>query len=793
MLNWKRIKFYLSSYYHGRSSLRKIDIEFKIRTLAMKRLLPVTLFFLTLFANLIAQGFQLRGRVEDTSGAAVPNPVVRVQNKTIGGNPDGSFTVELPDSGIIEFKINADGYFQVTRTFRAVGRDTTVTFLLSPKVYHFEEVVVTASRSEEFNFEQPQAILAIRRDALDYYQPATTAEILRNQTKIEIQKTTHSGGAPIIRGMFGKRVLILADGIRLNNSTYRTGTNPYLNTIPKIGVYRLELLEGPSSIMYGSDALGGVLNVITKPESDYFQRLSISSQYSSADNGVTFGYRSANHVGNGRLSLAFQKSDIGDLRGGGDVGEQTPSGWTDLGGCLYFEHPIGNSFDIESGLQAYKAEDIPRYDRYTSGKYDFYLYDPRERYLGFIRVNNSGLLGMDGNSFAISYQKQREGRRYSKSSRNETTYQDVDVKTIHADINSRKYWSATATTTMGAELYSDRVDSWRKENIEDSTIISTIPPVPDGSEYLASGVYLLHQWQPFERLNLRHGFRYSHFQVRAKLESPYGILDENYADLSFSTGAVFELSKSLNLVSNVSRGFRAPNIDDLTKFEISAAGREVPSPDLIAEHSYQLDIGLKWLNQNTEGEIFLWGAILTDFINRDAGTYNGLTFWDENGNGEKDPGEDLILIKVNSDKFYMSGAQLRTEFKLSESFSTSAGFSYTWGENADTGEPMSKIPPFMGRLSLSYQKEFIDRAEVFAQFASRQDRLSDLDKEDNRINPDGTPSWATLNFHSKIKLGQRFKLICGIENIFDTAYKRHASGIYSPGINFKLGLQYTLD
>ncbi len=761
--------------------------------LAMKRHILITLLFALLFTNVIAHGYELRGYVEDTSGVPVSNPIVEVQNRMIKGNSDGSFTVELPDSGLIEFKIEADGYFRMNRTLNVGRRDTTVTFVLSPKLYHFDEVVVTASRSEELSFEQPQAILAVRRDEIDYYQPTTTAEILRNQTGVEIQKTSHSGGAPIIRGMFGKRVLILADGIRLNNTTYRTGTNPYLNTIPQIGVYRLELLEGPSSIMYGSDALGGVINAITKPKPDYFQRLSLNSSYSSADNGITFGYRSANSVGEGRLSLAFQKSDIGDLKGGGDVGKQAPSGWTDLEGCLYFEHPLGDNFDIESALQAYKAEDIPRYDRYIGGKYDFYLYDPRERYLGFVRLNNSSLFGMDENSFTVSYQKQREGRRYSKSGSSETTHQDVDVKTLHADFNSRKYWNTAAITTVGAELYSDKVDSWRQEIIEDSTIVSATPPVPDGSEYFASGVYLLHQWQPFERLSLRHGLRYSHFHVRAKLESPYGILDENYADISFSTGAVIEVSRSINLVSNISSGFRAPNIDDLTKFEISAAGREVPSPDLIAEHSNQLDIGLKWLSQYTEGELFLWGAILTDFINREAGSYNGLPFWDENGNGEKDPDEDLILVKVNSDKFYMSGAQLHTEVRFSESFSTSAGFSYTWGEDADTGEPMSKIPPFMGRFALIYEKDFIDRAELFARFASRQDRLSNLDKEDSRINPDGTPSWATLNFQSKTRLNQSLKIICGIENIFDTAYKRHASGIYSPGINLKLGIQYTLD
>ncbi|MBD3169171.1 MAG: TonB-dependent receptor [candidate division Zixibacteria bacterium] len=755
----------------------------------MKRL-PLALALFFIFSN-CAFPYEIQGQLVDPLGNPVSGALVKLINLDHAARSDdiGNFKLIIPDDVLPVIKIKASSFEDKVVRIDSRMERRNLRIELNPLLYKFGGIIVTASRSEGTTFQQSTPTMVIKRREIEFYNPSTTAEILRHQPLLEMQKTSHSGGAPIIRGMFGKRVLTLADGIRLNNSTFRTGTSPYINTIPSAGIVRMEVVEGPSSVMYGSDALGGVVNIISEPQVSTQPGWDVSTAYSSADDGLIFNYSSIIGLGPGTLSIGVDRRDIGDLEGGGDIAEQSPSGWKDLDGSAYLKYPLNDRLLLHSSFQFYDADNIPRYDRYQVGDYEFYVYDPRQRFLGMARLDDEeGILGLDDNSYTISYQLQNEGRSYRKTGSDKRTEQEVSVGTYQMAFAGSKEWSDVIKSRFGGELYVDEVESWRKEFLPDE-VRGADPSIPDGSKYTSAGIYYLQEINPGSRFELNPSLRYNFIRAQFPLSEPFGEQDETYSDFSFSLGMLYKLHKSVNLVGTFSKGFRAPNLDDLTKLEASSAGYEVPSPDLSSESSYNIDLGAKWISSFTEGEFSLWYARLEDFINRRPGNYKGLDYWDANDNGVRDDNEQNILVKVNSDRFNMAGFRYYTTFKINNIWSAHSSASFVWGEDADTGEPMSKIPPLMASLSARYNAGIIERAEIYAEFAARQDRLSELDKDDYRFNPDGTPAWATLNFRIEFNINDKFYPSLAVENIFDAGYKRHASGIYSPGSNLILGLR----
>jgi len=751
----------------------------------MKIFILVITSAIILFAFSAALGVAITGIVVDINGEILPGTQITIKNsgtKTIS-DKSGEFTIEMPGSISSTLVFILPGYKVLEVAISSEHLISPLKIELALEIFRLDEVIVSASRKKESSFEQSRFVNVISQRDIKYQQSATTADILKRQTEIELQKTSHSGGSPIIRGLFGKRILILTDGIRLNNSSFRAGTNPYINTIPTGAIQSVEVMGGYSSVLFGSDALGGIINIITIPSTTSAEFTVLRSSYSTTDEGLVLGYNSYMNLKKGIAAFNLERRNIGDLKGGGDVGRQSPSGWKDISGNGCLSYPLNERFIFSSGIQLYRVEDIPRYDRYLEGKYKQYLYDPRTRFLGYIRLSdNRGHLGLNDVDYTVSFQKQLEGRRYRKSGSEKTTLQEVNVNTFQSSIIGEKTFSNSFGMTIGTEFYYDIIDSWRENHYQDSIIIDT-PPLPDGAYYSSFGIFTNYEWDIDRKWKIRPGLRFSYFKTSFNPGEPYSHFDDSYADITFSIGALYKLRSSINMVLNLNRGFRAPNLDDLSKLEISAAGREIPSFNLKPENSYQVDWGLKWNSKKAKGEFGLWGSVLTDFINRSSGFYCGLNFWDENGNGIRDTDEDIILVKKNSDKFYMTGIQFSNDIALNDNWSILTSLSFNYGKNADTDEPMSKIPPLKTLFSLSYSDGVFEKVELYAVLSGKQDRLSDLDKLDSRINPSGTPAWATLNLKAKFEPYNKINFSFTLENLFNKAYKQHASGIYSPGFN----------
>ncbi|MFH2002552.1 MAG: TonB-dependent receptor plug domain-containing protein, partial [Planctomycetota bacterium] len=233
---------------------------------------------------------------------------------------------------------------------------------------HFlDDITVTASRYEKSSFESPLAITTVNIQELLERSSRTPAEALRNKPGIWVQKTGHLGGSPILRGFMGNQVIYLFDGIRRNTAGLFAGPNSYLQNIDVLDIDRIEVIRGPGSILYGSDAIGGVINVLTNEEAMFSDEVEfggrIYSRYASVDEEKSTRFET--HISSHDLffSIGGSLRDINTLEGGRGVGSQYPSGWREHNWDAQIDYLIAPEHRLEFFLQDFRRPAGSRFDK----------------------------------------------------------------------------------------------------------------------------------------------------------------------------------------------------------------------------------------------------------------------------------------------------------------------------------------------------------------------------------------------------------------------------------------------
>jgi outer membrane receptor protein involved in Fe transport len=305
------------------------------------------------------------------------------------------------------------------------------------------------------------------------------------------------------------------------------------------------------------------------------------------------------------------------------------------------------------------------------------------------------------------------------------------------------------------------------------------------------GIFAQDEFSVVPDVTLTAGVRYSHIVLESLLESPYGEIKDSYGDVTGSLALTCMLSNDLNLIGSWSRGFRAPNLNDVVVLKESSSGVDAPSIGLAPEKSNNFELGAKLRTARTRGSLFFYYNILSDMIDRKPGTYDGKPYIDLNDNGEQDSDEPDVFQRQNVGRSRIYGVEFDASAKLTDMFETKCNCFWTYGKNQTDDEPLSRIPPLMGMLALRMDVSRKHWVEFYVRAATSQRRLSQRDIDDSRIEENGTPSWVTLNLRAGIDLGD-LNLNLGFENLADATYKEHGSGIYSPGRNMTLTLTYGL-
>lgn len=750
----------------------------------MKKFALVLFIALVTFKGLFPQEFN--GVVYD---AKFDRPLEKVNVTFVGTafgsvtNKEGNFRISGISPGRYTLQASLVGYKIYAKEVEIT--DNAITgfsiYLQPTSITLNNNFAITARRIETSDFSSPEPITFVDQIILEQEAPRSTPEALFGATGVFVQKTNHGGGSPFIRGLTGNQNLLMIDGIRLNNSTFRYGPNQYLNTVDQLMVEKMEVVRGAGSVLYGSDAMGGIINVLTKtPE--------YSTGGFKAGGDIYTKWMSNNMEKAGRAALklsgkqiafsgGFTYKDFGDIVAGGDIGKQSPTGYQEYSGDVKLKMRLTDNQELIFAYQYDKQEDVPRYDKLISG-YTKYHFDPQIRQLAYVRLksNYKNPWFKDVN-LTGSFNQSDETRIKQKEGSEKIVNEHDKVNTYGGTVEINSFPTKNWQFTSGIEYYFDKVNS---ENTETENGASTTKRgyYPDDATSSNIAIYSSHTID-VHRFSVVVGGRFNALAIKAT-DPVFGDIDVKPSALVGSGSVIYHIGENYNLIGSIYSAFRAPNINDLSSFGIFNYGIEVPNPDLKPEKSLNYELGGKAKYEKTSGSVFLYHSQLKNLIDRVEAQYNGQDSID----GEK------VYQKENIAKVLIRGVEAELQYEFVSWLSVYGNITYTYGQNETANDPMSRIPPLNGKIGLYYNCKcrFWSRLELVS--AGQQDRLASGDISDSRIPDGGTPGWNVVN----LRAGYSWKwldITAGLNNIFDEGYRTHGSGVDGYGrsvwINLRLG------
>jgi hemoglobin/transferrin/lactoferrin receptor protein len=648
----------------------------------------------------------------------------------------------------------------ISTFFAAAQSDSTKTTQLS-------EVVVTAYRSNQSAFETPATIYVLNNKTLKTYQTRSTPESLMGAMSVFVQKTTHGAGSPFVRGLTGNQTLLLIDGIRLNNSTFRYGPNQYFNTIDAFTIDRVEVLAGSGSVQYGSDALGGTIQVLTH-DAVLESGFSGSGTLRFASAGMERSLRLESSYGNKKMAIlgGITLRRFGNLLGGQNTGFQTPSGYDETDFDLKTKLLLKNNLMLTLAHQTVSQQNVPVFFRYQLDNFGLNVFDPQRRRLTYAKLERQGNNRLfKEQTLILSYQNSLEGRQNQKNGSDTRRIETDRVGTWGLNLNNHSDMWGIGSLNTGVEMYSDQVNSERYDlNTKTNERKYSRGLYPNGASYFNYSVYSLCQIELRKQFIASVGFRYNGFVINIPDET-IGASRLTPSALVTNAGLSWLLARHSRVFANFSSGFRAPNVDDLGTLGIVDFRYEVPTNSLKPEKSITAEIGYKLQTRRASASLAYYQTNLTDLITRVKTTQiiGGLN----------------VYQKENVEKAYLNGVDVSARVNIMKSWQLYGNASYCFGQNETKNEPIRRIPPLNGRFGLTYEpKNWFVRAEYL--FAALQDRLAQGDKDDNRIAKGGTPAWEIVNAQAGYET-KHVGLNLRLENLLDEDYRTHGSGINGAG------------
>lgn len=696
---------------------------------------------------------------------------------------------------------------------------------IETEVQKIEEIVITAKRKEEKKFDTDRSIEVLEKNEIEKIQGETLPDSLTETTGVYVQKTNTGAGAPIIRGLIGPQNLILIDGVRFNNSVFRTGPNQYLALIDPWGIEKIEILRGPGSVLYGSDAMGGIIHVFTKgiKLNEKYVHPTAIGRFHSADKGaevvgeIQGGFGRFGVIGGGSYK------NFGELR----AGEGKKQLLSDFSGAFFrFKNSIGvgKGWTLTPSYLGARIWDAGRVDEI--GKGDVRFYDNSDDFL-YVRLKKKGKEIFKHLEFNLSYHYFTETTdRYSCQTDDKGSVKDLNAcsKLDEATLTKKRVYDDKVHTfgsfvevnshffkdklrlSYGGEGYFDYVKSSLMSGKKDDNW--TLKPekrghFSEGSKYYTSGIYLygegdLLNFKDKYIFTLAGGARGSFFGARAKDIPEIGDINYDYQGVVFTGGLRFLYLDKLNLYFNFSQGFRAPNLQETTELGDTGSKFEIPNPSLGPEKSNTFEVGTK-VNYGIFGsELTFFYSIIGDMIVDVSSQWQG----------QKEIEGKPVAKRINSDEAKYKGIEGTFYLNKLWRFKPFLGLTYIHGdvrswddkEKVFKTAPARRVPPLFGKGGILYEhpnnKFFV---ELYSLFSLKQDRLNPLDEKDLRIcevrgepgvtyktkglKCPGTDGWATINLRGGWNFTKWGSFFLSLTNITDAYYKYHTSGVYAPGFS----------
>jgi hemoglobin/transferrin/lactoferrin receptor protein len=707
---------------------------------------------------------------------------------------------------------------------------------MSQSMISLDQVIVSATRWSQMNREVPSKITSITAKEVALQNPQTAADLLGSSGEVFIQKSQLGGGSPMIRGFATNRVLIVVDGIRMNTAIFRSGNLQNVISLDPYAIGKTEIFFGPGSVIYGSDAIGGVMSFQTlKPHlsdnSDPFVSGNAVTRFSSADKELS-GHFDIN-VGWKKWALvtSFSQFNFSDLRMGTfgpddylrpnyvqrqdsadivitnpDPQVQTPTGYDQTNLMQKVRFAPNENWDFTYGFHYSTTTNVSRYDRLLRTKNGLprsaeWYYGPQTWMMNTLNIENKATGGIyDQMNIRLAHQNFEESR-HDRDLNKPTKYNRYEkVYAASVNLDFTKAIREKHQIFYGLEYIYNNVNSTGTD--EDVTTGEIVPgpsryPQSDWASYAA---YLTYHYKISSKLNLQAGARYNLYSLDAEFDTtyyPFPYTTANLSDGAFtgSLGIVYNPAEKWSFGADISTGFRAPNVDDMGKvFDSEPGSVIVPNPDLEAEYAYNGEIDIaKVFGNFLKIDLVAYYTYLDNAMVRRDFTLNGQDSIMYDG--------EMSQVQATQNAAFATvyGLQADLEVKIPAGFGFSTRFNYQKGdEELDDGttSPLRHAAPWFGMSSFTYSAEKL-RMDLYATYSGEvsyenlppeeqgKDYMYAKDKDGNPY----SPSWYTFNFKVIYQITDIFSVSGGVENITDVRYRPYSSGITAPGRNFILAVR----
>ena len=778
--------------------------------------------------------------LDTDSGEVIPNVAVfnKDKSKITLTDFDGQFegSIFSPKERLILRHIGYEEYKMTKLQIRRQGHKVYLTM----KAHQLDEVVMSVSKWEQQKRDVPNRIISLDARSIAFTSPQTSADLLQNSGKVFVQKSQLGGGSPMIRGFATNRLLLSVDGVRMNNAIFRGGNVQNVISIDPFTVSNTEIIFGPGSVIYGSDAIGGVMNFYTKKpmlsqndslivQGNANYRFASANLENTVHVDINFGnnrwasltsisfnsfqdLRMGSHGPNSYLRNSFVRTRNGEdeLVPNDTPQKQVVTGYDQINVMQKLLFKPNAKWDLNLGAYYSETSDYSRYDRLIRPSRDGsglrsaeWYYGPQKWFMGNAQLMKKGDGKIyDGLKLGLAYQHFEESRniRDFQDAILNTTMEKVDALNLNVDLENKKM--GNFRMYYGGEYIFNKVGSTGMDtNNQNNEQTAAASRYPDGATWQSLAGYLNGEYKAKPNFTLMSGLRYSHVWVDAVFDRqfydfPFESADLSTGALTGSIGFSWFPRANLQITLNGSTGFRAPNIDDVGKiFDSEPGSVVVPNPNLEPEYAYNAEIGIQ---RNIKDKVILKGTAyytyLVDALVRRDFSYNGVSEIEYAGELSK------VQAIQNAAKAYVYGFEFSLEAYLTEQWSLSSNLTLTEGvEEEDDGSesPARHAAPTFGDFHVVWKNQRV-KADLFLNYngeiAYDELAMSEQSKEyiyasDDNGNP-YAPSWYTLNFRSQYDITNRFKVSATLENITDQRYRTYSSGIVAPGRTIILGLGY---
>ncbi|MGB1113986.1 MAG: TonB-dependent receptor [Flavobacteriaceae bacterium] len=637
-----------------------------------------------------------------------------------------------------------------------------VSMALEPKDQTLEEVILSVGRNAVTRKQIAEKVAVIDAQTIELQSPSTGADLVGLSPGVRIQKSQGGGGSPIIRGFEANRILMVVDGVRMNNAIYRSGHLQNAITVNPNTVERVEVIYGSSSVAYGSDALGGVIHYYTKSpliNSKEKSRSSFSSDFSSANLGTVNSFSTELSFNKWASLTSISYSNFGDIR----MGTRRAHGYANWGLTPFYsensrsayqanptlnENPniqkntaynqldlfqkflvkLNDENQLVFNFQYSNSSDIPRYDKLIeqrSGtlRYAEWFYGPQKRILiapqlklfPQKRFMNSGRI-----TFAYQNIDESRNSRAFESFIRKIQKENVQVWSLNGDFEFELNQKHSFSYGFEGTFNKVRSFAFGKELVvQQNEVVALKPSTPfptrypsKGSTYDSFASFVNWIWDLNNELTVNFGMRFTNTNLEARWKEYYNInalleaVNLDALALTQTLALTYRPTEKIQWNLILSNGFRNPNIDDVGKIRENNGILVVPNPFLYPEYAYNFELGIKRYFDQSKNYLSLRG--FSTLISRHIGRSSYIIFSDTTTPDQatiRYNGEEVETYANNNlGNRYLYGGSLDGYYSLNTFLSLRGNFSFIQAVKSEKYGPLPSISPAFGRIFIEYQK-----------------------------------------------------------------------------------------